>query len=99
MAPTGGTVVHTFEGQKNMTGDGRTAGVQALYQLSTLGCCLVISIAGGLVTGLILRLPLWDSIPTEELFLDQHNFEVEEKEEVKETQSPDIQKFSEISTF
>lgn len=99
MAPTGGIVVHTFEGQKNITGDGRTAGAQALYQLSTLGCCLGISIAGGLVTGFILRLPFWDSIPTEELFLDQHNFEVEEKEEVKEKQSPGIQNFSEISAF
>lgn len=80
MAAKNGTIVQTLSGQEKLIGAGRTAGQQAVYQLATLGCSLGIAIVGGLVTGFILRLPIWDKVPDEELFLDHHNFEVPEEE-------------------
>ena len=56
-------------------GLGRTASVQAGYQLAALGVTLGIAIFGGLVTGLILRIPFIEQVnETNELFDDQSSW-------------------------
>jgi len=57
-------------------GKGRTAAMQAVYQLAALGMTLAIAIGGGIATGFIMRLPIWDSPPTNTLFEDDIFWEV-----------------------
>ncbi|KAH6931635.1 hypothetical protein HPB50_026144 [Hyalomma asiaticum] len=60
-----------------VAGEGRTAGTQALYQLAAMACTLAIAVAGGLLTGLLMRLPLLDPPKEDELFDDYPSWEVE----------------------
>jgi len=62
-------------------GDNRTAGTQAMYQLAALGVTLTIAIVGGSLTGLMLRTPIFDSVPNHLHFDDKHFWEVPEDEE------------------
>lgn len=56
-------------------GDGRTGVQQAGYQLAALAMTLTVSIVGGLVTGLVMRLPLFEQVHEEdELFDDEPNW-------------------------
>ncbi|PAA72331.1 hypothetical protein BOX15_Mlig021874g1 [Macrostomum lignano] len=63
MAPANTTVtVSLLNGDHEIkTGLGRTPGTQGLYQLAAIGCTLAVAIVGGTLTGLILRLPFFDS--------------------------------------
>ena len=62
-----------------LPGLNRTAGQQAGYQLLALAITLGIAIVSGLVTGLIIRLPICGSIPEEKRFDDEANWELEEE--------------------
>lgn len=57
-------------------GEGRSAGDQAGYQLLALGVTVVIAVAGGLITGFILRLPILNKLTREQYFDDSHFWEI-----------------------
>jgi hypothetical protein len=65
----------TEEADGDMTHDGmmesRSASGQAGYQLATLGVTLLISIVGGIITGLIMKLPFWNEPEDDELYDDK----------------------------
>ncbi len=48
--------------------------LQTLYQLAGLGLTIGIAIVGGLVTGLILRIPLIDQVKYNEEMFEDHLF-------------------------
>lgn len=58
----------------------RTAMVQAGYQAAGLGTSLAIAIIGGLITGFILRIPVWGQPPDQNCFDDQIYWEVPDSE-------------------
>lgn len=60
-------------------GYGRTAGGQAFYQAIALGITMVIAIGGGIITGFILKLPIWDQPTQEQLFDDYSYWEIPEE--------------------
>lgn len=62
-------------------GEGRTASGQALFQLAALVHTIAIAIGGGLLTGLLLRLKIFDPPDGDELFDDEASWEIEEDEE------------------
>ncbi|XP_076366995.1 ammonium transporter Rh type A-like isoform X2 [Tachypleus tridentatus] len=62
-------------------GKGRTASLQAGFQLIALVTTLAVSIGGGLVTGFILKLPFLDSPNYDQLYEDGEFWEVPEEEE------------------
>lgn len=49
---------------------GRTAGEQAGYQIAALFMTLGMAVIGGIVTGLILRLPVFEQVDKIELMFD-----------------------------
>lgn len=53
----------------------RDRGSQALYQLAGLGLTLLAAIIGGAITGLFLRLPIWNQVKESELYADGDYFE------------------------
>lgn len=48
----------------------RTPAIQAGYQIGGLVVSTAIALAGGAVTGLLLKLPVWDNLQAHELFED-----------------------------
>ncbi|KAK4300275.1 hypothetical protein Pmani_027519 [Petrolisthes manimaculis] len=62
-------------------GQGITAGTQASYQILALLVTMGISVAGGLVTGLVLRLPIFNLLKTDELYEDAKYWLMEEGED------------------
>ncbi|CEF59659.1 Rh30-like protein [Strongyloides ratti] len=56
------------------TKNGRTSSQQALYQFIGLVIALFGSLIGGILTGIILRLPVWDKVPDDDLFSDSKYF-------------------------
>ncbi|KAG1715062.1 Ammonium transporter Rh type B [Nymphon striatum] len=60
---------------------GRSAKEQSLYQLIALGVTFIIAIAGGLITGGIMRLPIFSPLDEDDLFDDERNYELEDDEE------------------
>jgi len=69
-----------------LTGDGGskpastfTGGKQAGYQLAALGVTLLFAIVGGVITGFIIKLPIWGK--QQELFDDAEAWILEEEEE------------------
>uniref|UniRef100_A0A0B7B1C0 Ammonium transporter AmtB-like domain-containing protein n=1 Tax=Arion vulgaris TaxID=1028688 RepID=A0A0B7B1C0_9EUPU len=67
----------TFEENSTVTGAlGRTAGQQGGYQFLAATITLGIAIGGGALTGLILKLPIWNAPEDEHLFDDSENWEV-----------------------
>lgn len=56
----------------------RTKYAQALYQLAALGVSIVTAIIGGLLTGYILKLPIWNKVEDECLFLDDAYWQLPE---------------------
>jgi len=61
--------------------DGRGAGGQAAAQLIATGVTLAISIGGGLVTGLVMRMGFINNLKTGELYEDSPHWKLEEEEE------------------
>jgi len=59
----------------------RTAQDQALYQLAALAVTLGIAILGGALTGLLMRVPFFGKVSTEELFDDTTLWEVPEEDQ------------------
>ena len=60
-------------------GLGRTAMSQGSYQLAALVMTLLVAIVSGLVTGIIIRLPIFDQVrENEEMFDDEPNWIVPE---------------------
>lgn len=51
-------------------GLGRTAGTQAAYQAAALAVTIIVAVIGGMATGFILRMPIWDPLELEELHDD-----------------------------
>lgn len=69
-----------FEG-----GAGRSALSQALFQLASLGLTLGIAIVGGVITGFLIKVPLFEQVKDDEaLFEDRLFWEVPEDEEHSE---------------
>lgn len=64
-------------------GLGRSASTQAAYQLVALGVTMLVAIGGGLVTGLILRLPVFEPPSYDQLFDDTDYWEVPEEAETE----------------
>ncbi|XP_063416627.1 ammonium transporter Rh type A-like [Mytilus trossulus] len=62
-----------------MPGSDRSATVQGGYQMLALVITLAIAIVGGIITGFILKLPIWDSPEGEKFFDDNHNWNVAEE--------------------
>jgi ammonium transporter Rh len=62
-------------------GLGRTAHQQGGYQIAALAMTLAVAIVGGLVTGLILRLPFFGKVPSSHLFDDTMSWEVPEPDD------------------
>ena len=56
----------------------RTKYAQALYQLAALGVSIVTSIIGGLLTGFILKLPIWNKVEDKCLFKDDAYWQLPE---------------------
>ena len=53
---------------------GRSASTQAYFQLAALGVTLGMAIVGGLLTGLIMRIPVFERIREESMFDDDLAF-------------------------
>jgi ammonium transporter Rh len=71
----------------NDGGLGRTASAQAGYQLAALGVTLAIAILGGILTGLIMRIPVIEQIEeVEEMFDDEPNWITPEDYSLKLTE-------------
>jgi ammonium transporter Rh len=51
-------------------GDGRSASSQAWYQLAAIGVTLIIAIVGGVITGFVMKLPIFEQINDEEEMFD-----------------------------
>ncbi|XP_038065645.1 ammonium transporter Rh type B-like isoform X2 [Patiria miniata] len=68
----------------DMSGDvmveARSAGGQAGYQLAALGVTLLIAIGGGIITGLILKIPIWNEPEDDELYEDKPFWDIENSE-------------------
>jgi len=56
--------------------DGRTAWGQTGYQFAGLGVTLAMAIGGGLITGFILRLPIWIQLDEQSYYDDEDFWEV-----------------------
>jgi ammonium transporter Rh len=54
----------------SLGGDGRSALLQAGFQLAGLALTLTLAIIGGLLTGLLIRLPIFEQINENELMFD-----------------------------
>ncbi|RXG70127.1 hypothetical protein Avbf_07444 [Armadillidium vulgare] len=62
-------------------GSGISASTQALYQFLALLVSLVIAIAGGILTGLILKIGPLQELHTDDLYEDEKYWILEEEEE------------------
>jgi ammonium transporter Rh len=69
-------------------GEGRTAGEQASFQVAALVLTVTISIFGGIITGLVVKLPVFKpplkdeenmAMPRATWYLDEHYWETEEE--------------------
>ncbi|GAV08644.1 hypothetical protein RvY_18306 [Ramazzottius varieornatus] len=60
-------------------GLGWTPAIQAGYQMAAMGVTLGIALVGGILTGLILRLPIWDRQESHEVFDDARHWELPQK--------------------
>jgi len=56
----------------------RSAWMQVGYQAATLGCTLAIAIGGGVITGFLLKLKVFNEKPSEAYFDDHPNWETPE---------------------
>ncbi|CAH1263934.1 RHAG [Branchiostoma lanceolatum] len=54
----------------------RSAAVQAEFQMAALFVTIGIALLGGTITGIILQLPVWGKLQSEELFDDRANWEM-----------------------
>jgi ammonium transporter Rh len=60
-------------------GLGFTKEQQAAHQVAAMVVTFLVAIVGGLVTGVILNLPIWQRVSDGELFEDYHTWVVEEE--------------------
>ena len=58
---------------------GRSAVAQGGYQIAALIVTLAIAIVGGIITGFIMKLSIWDSPKAELFFDDNHAWNVAEE--------------------
>lgn len=56
----------------------RSGGMQAAYQAAALATTLAIALVGGVVTGLLLKLPIWGQPGAEQIFDDTDFWEIPE---------------------
>jgi hypothetical protein len=56
----------------------RSGGMQAAYQAAALATTLAIALVGGIVTGLLLKLPIWGQPGAEQIFDDTDFWEIPE---------------------
>ncbi|XP_033729955.1 ammonium transporter Rh type B-like isoform X2 [Pecten maximus] len=56
--------------------EGRSANEQGGYQVAALVTTLTIAIVGGLITGLVMRIPIWDDPEDEFLYDDRDYWEI-----------------------
>ncbi|XP_008217364.1 ammonium transporter Rh type A isoform X4 [Nasonia vitripennis] len=68
-------------------GPNRSAGQQAAYQLLALAVTIGVAIVSGLITGLILRMPICGSITEDQKFDDSVNWEFEDENAVHDISS------------
>lgn len=54
----------------------RNAGTQAAFQIAGLATALGMAIVGGIIVGLILRLPIWTQLRGDSLYNDEDFWEV-----------------------
>ncbi|XP_015769285.1 PREDICTED: ammonium transporter Rh type A-like isoform X1 [Acropora digitifera] len=66
-----------------MVGDGRTAKVQAGYQLAGLAVALGIAIIGGIITGFVVRWQIFDPPTREQMYDDEDFWEVPTEDDVE----------------
>lgn len=66
-----------YAGLSMEPGMGRSGTVQGGFQMLALVVTLIISIVGGALTGLLLRLPCWDNVGGDDMFDDRQFYEVE----------------------
>lgn len=58
----------------SVTRPGRSAGAQAGFQLAALALTLAMAVLGGVVTGLLMRVPAFEQIDEENMFDDDLAF-------------------------
>lgn len=68
---------YSMSGLSMEPGMGRSSGVQGGFQILALVITLLISIIGGALTGLLLKLPCWDNTVGDDMFDDRQFFHVE----------------------
>ena len=68
-------------------GYGRTATEQGYYQAAAMMMTFVVAIGGGLVTGMILRLPIFGKVHNDHLFDDTLSWELPDEEEANHVPS------------
>ncbi|XP_063053429.1 ammonium transporter Rh type C-like 2 isoform X2 [Engraulis encrasicolus] len=86
-AATASVEVYGREGLKNTFDfegefEDRTPTVQGGYQAAGLCVSIVFGIGGGILVGLILKLPIWGDVADENCFDDEFYWEVPDEEEV-----------------
>lgn len=68
-------------------GSGRSAAIQGCYQAAAMAMTIIVAIGGGLVTGVIMKSPLFGKVQREHLFDDELSWELPEEEEDKHSHS------------
>ncbi|XP_022107423.1 ammonium transporter Rh type B-like isoform X2 [Acanthaster planci] len=69
----------------------RSASGQAGYQLAALAVTLAIAIVGGVITGLIMKIPIWNEPEDDELYEDKPFWDIDKSEvEYHEVSTGDI---------
>jgi|ERR1712227_745356 len=61
------------DGKTPYFGLGLTAGQQGGYQMAAQVVTLVFAVVGGIVTGFIMKIPIWDN-PTDDQLYDDEDF-------------------------
>lgn len=76
--PYGDSIRNIYPNFKTDTYDGHIASEQALYQLAGLGVTIAVAAVAGLITGLVLRVPIWRQVRDKEFYADADFFDVPE---------------------
>nr|CAB3265567.1 rh type B glycoprotein [Phallusia mammillata] len=64
----------------NTSHNGRSGATQGGYQIAAMTVGLALALAGGTLTGFLLKLPVWDNLTTDELYDDDVFWECQEDE-------------------
>jgi len=74
----GNTITNIYPQHRLDTRDGRHPSEQALWQLAGLGITFAVALVSGIITGVVLRLPIWKQVPQKEFYADGEFFDVPE---------------------